>query len=81
MNSEKLFCGSFGLYPGYAAGILNSVGKIHLYVVCSEQLNYENHIKNYIAGQTAIFLIKRIKYVISSYRLVVKPLLCLLKQK
>ena len=39
MNSDKVVCGSFGLYPSYAAGILNSKEKIHLYVVFSEQLN------------------------------------------
>jgi len=51
MNCDKVLCGSFGLYPSYAAGILNSVEKIHMYVVCSEQLNYENYIKKCIAGQ------------------------------
>ena len=26
MNSDKVFCGYFGLYPSYVARILNSVG-------------------------------------------------------
>jgi len=51
MNSYKVPCDSFGLYPSYAAGILNSEEKIHLYVVCSEQLNYEHYIKKSTAGQ------------------------------
>jgi len=39
IKSDKILCGSFALYASYAAGILNWVEKIHLYVVCSEQLN------------------------------------------
>jgi len=37
-NSDKLLCGSLGLYPSYAAGILNSVKEIHFYVLCSEKI-------------------------------------------
>ena len=33
MNSVKLLCGSFGLYPSYVAGILNSEGNSFLRVV------------------------------------------------
>ena len=51
INRDNILCGSFGLYASYAAGILNWVEKIHLYLVCSEQLNYENYIKKYTAGQ------------------------------
>jgi len=47
---HKILCGSFGVYPSYRAGILNTVIEIHFYVFCSEKLNYENNIKNYIAG-------------------------------
>jgi len=32
MNSDKVLCGSIGLYPSYAAGILNSVKENHFYV-------------------------------------------------
>jgi len=28
MNSDQVLCGSFGLYPNYAAGILKSVKEI-----------------------------------------------------
>jgi len=45
MNSDKLMCGSFGLYPSYVAGILNSVKEIHFYVLCSEKLNYADYIE------------------------------------
>ena len=29
MKSDKLFCGSFGLYPSYVAGMLNCVKEIY----------------------------------------------------
>ena len=45
MNSDKLMCGSFGLYPSYVAGLLNSVKEIHFYVLCSEKLNYADYIE------------------------------------
>ena len=40
MKSDKVLCGSFGLYPSYVAGILNSVKEIHFYVLCCEKINY-----------------------------------------
>ena len=40
MNSDKVLCGCLGLYPSYVAGILNSVNKIHFYVLCSKKLHY-----------------------------------------
>jgi len=45
MNSDKVLCGSFGLYPSYLAGILNSVKEIHFYVLCSEKLNCADYIR------------------------------------
>ena len=51
INSAKIVCGSFGLYPSYVAGILNSVEKIHFYVLCYEQINNEDYIKNCIASK------------------------------
>jgi hypothetical protein len=81
INSDKILCGSFGLYPSYAAGVLNSAEKIHFYVLCYEQLNYEDYIKNILLVKTAAFPIKRIEGVISSYRLVVKLFQYNLKQE
>jgi hypothetical protein len=40
MNSDRVLCGYFGLYPSYVAGILNSVKSIVFYVVCTEKPNY-----------------------------------------
>ena len=51
MHSDKVLCGSFGLYPSYAAGIINSVKEIHFYVLCSEKLIYADYIEKCIAGK------------------------------
>jgi len=51
MNSDKVLFGSFGLYPSYVAGVLNSVKEIHFYVLCVEKLNYAEYIENYIASK------------------------------
>ena len=40
INSNTVLCGSFGVYPSYVAGILNSVKKIRLFVLHNEKLNY-----------------------------------------
>jgi len=45
MNSDKVLCGAFGLYPCYATGILNSVKEINFYVLCCEKINYADYIK------------------------------------
>jgi len=49
MNSDKVLCGSFGLYPSYVAGILNSVKQIHFYVLCCEKLNYADCVEKCIS--------------------------------
>ena len=51
INSDKILCGSFALYPSYAAGVLNGAEKIHFYVLCYVQLNYEDNIKKCIASK------------------------------
>ena len=45
MNSDKVLCGSLGLYPSSLAGIVNSVKEIHFYVLCSEKLNCADYIR------------------------------------
>ena len=45
MNSVKMRCSVFRIYPCYVAGILNSVKAINLYVLCSEMVNYLDYIK------------------------------------
>ena len=51
MNSDKNLCGSFGLYPSYAAGILNSVKEIHFCELCSGKLNYADYDEKCIASK------------------------------
>ena len=36
MNSNNVLCASFGLFPSYVAGILNSVKEINFYVLCDK---------------------------------------------
>ena len=50
MNNDEIWCGSFGLYPSYVAGILNTVKEIHFFVLCSEELNYADYIEKCISG-------------------------------
>jgi len=51
MNSDKVLCGSFRLYPSYVAGILNSVKEIYFYVLCCENLYYADYVEKYIASK------------------------------
>jgi hypothetical protein len=48
MNSNKLLCGSFRLYPSFVAGILNSVKEINFCVLCNE-LKYADYIENVLS--------------------------------
>ena len=40
INSDNVLCVSFGLYPNYVAGILNSVKEIDFYVLCDIHIYY-----------------------------------------
>jgi hypothetical protein len=44
LNSGNVLCGTFGLYPSYGAGILNSVKEINFYVLCNKHIDYGRHI-------------------------------------
>jgi len=81
MKSDKVLCGSFGLYPSYATGNLNSVNAIHFYVICSEKLSYADYILKCIAGKEYMLLIKRIQEIISSYHRVMRHLHYYMMQK
>ena len=43
--------GSFGLYPSYVAGVLNSVKEIHFYVLYCGKLIHADYIEKCIAGE------------------------------
>jgi len=51
LNSDNMLSGSFGLYPSYVAGILNSVKEIHFYVLFNKQVDYAECIEKYIVGK------------------------------
>jgi len=38
LNSDNGFCATFGRYPSYVAGILNSVKQIRINVLCTKQI-------------------------------------------
>jgi len=44
INSDNVLCASFGLYPSYVAGILNSVKEINFYVLCDKYKNCAKYI-------------------------------------
>jgi len=50
MNNDKVLCDSFGLYPSYVAGILNSVKEIHFFVLCNKN-KFQDYIEKCIAGK------------------------------
>ena len=50
MNNDKTLFGSFGMYPSFVAGILNSATQIYFYLLCNE-LHYENYIEKYIGDK------------------------------
>ena len=54
INSNKLLCGSFGVCPIYVAGILNSVEKIHFFVLHSGEINYIDYVENAMSEKRAL---------------------------
>jgi len=55
INSNKVLWGSFGTYPSYVAGILNSVNNLHFHVSHGEKLNYADYVEKRIAGKERNF--------------------------
>ena len=80
MNSDNVLCGSFRLYPCYAAGVLNSVKEILFYVLCSEKLNYAIILQNVLPVKRTVLLINHIDEMNSGYHQVVRKLNYRLKQ-
>jgi hypothetical protein len=54
-NINNVLCGSFGLYPSYVAGMLNSGQEINFYVLCYKHINYAKYIEKCIAGKECVF--------------------------
>jgi hypothetical protein len=60
-------CGTFGLYPSYVAGILNSVKEINFYVFCNKHIRYGKHIRTCIAEKECTFkLLARNSFLLTS---------------
>jgi hypothetical protein len=55
MNSNKVLCGFFGLYPSYVAATLNTVQDTDFYVVCSEKFSHADYTEKCMANKTALF--------------------------
>jgi hypothetical protein len=53
--SDNVLRGTFGVYPSYVAGILNSVKEIDFYVLCNKHISYGKHIRNCMAGKVCTF--------------------------
>jgi len=51
LNSEKTLFGCFGMCPSFVAGILNRAERIHFFVLCIENLNYEYCIEKFIGDK------------------------------
>ena len=51
MSSDKVLCGSYGVYPSYAAGFLSSVKEIHFFVLSCETLNFADYFEKCIASK------------------------------
>ena len=47
LNNDKILCGCFGIYPSSVAGILNTTKLFYFFVLCNEELNYEDYIEKY----------------------------------
>jgi hypothetical protein len=51
MNSDRVLCGVFRLYPSFVAGILKHVEEINFYVLCNYKLTYVEYIVKAILSE------------------------------
>jgi hypothetical protein len=55
INSDNMLCGCFGLFPSYAAEILNSVKEINFYVLCNKRrLRCVSYLENVLLEKSAL---------------------------
>ena len=57
LNSNKILCGCFGLYPSFVAGILNTAKRTNFFVLCNGELNYFIIYIIYIYNKYIIYII------------------------
>jgi len=51
LNNNKILCGCFRMYPSFVARILSTAKRIHFFVFCNEELNYEDYIEKCIGDK------------------------------
>jgi len=65
MNSNNVLCTSFGLFPSYVAGILNSVKEINFYALCNKiRLRCASYLEKCIAGKECTFKLRTDNYFV-----------------
>ena len=80
LNNVKTLCGYFGIYPSFVAGILNSARRIDFFLLCNENLYYENYIEKCIGDKECSVCYSHIQDIISNYRTKERQFLLNLKQ-
>jgi hypothetical protein len=80
MNNDKTLRGCFGMYPSFVAGILSSARRIHFFVLCNEELNYEKILKCVLVTNSVVFVTSHMQDIISNYRIKAKQFLFPFKQ-
>ena len=63
-NSDNMLCGSFGLFPSYVAGILNSVKEINFYALCNKRLRCASFLEKCVAGKECTFKLSTGNYFV-----------------
>ena len=65
MNINNVLCASFGLFPSYEAGILNSVKEINFYALYNKRrLRCVSYLEKCIAGKECTFKLRTDNYFV-----------------
>jgi hypothetical protein len=68
MNSDNMLCGCFGLFPSYAAEILNSVKEINFYVICNKRrLRFASYLENLLLEKECTFKLLTDNYFVLTF--------------
>jgi hypothetical protein len=64
--NNNVLSATFGRYPSYVVGILNSEEHIHFYVLCNKHINYTEYIKNILRKKYTFKLCTNNNFVLTS---------------
>jgi hypothetical protein len=64
MNSNYVLCASFGLFPSYVVGILNSIKEINFYALFNKRLRCASYLEKCIAGTECTFKLRTNNYFV-----------------